>query len=644
MPSREYAVDGDEGFIGLNSRDNPVNLGKNFVSKAQNIRMDRGVATVRKGAERLTAGALVGQTIYGTCTYTQADGTELIVLVVSDGLYTYNPDTEAVSIKVNFPSGETITAADEVELYQAQGIGYVYILRGFDKSVLRWNGSTTVDIPDTHTHHNYQPSRHAIYYGNRHIVQIDRNTIQVSHYLQDNHWSALDVFTINDGSSDTLVAICPWTLNEFVIFMRNSIFYAAAGVGANAAGDPAHENDSYIKSLASDIGCVAKGSIVQAGGGILFLSDNGVYILNPAGAGNGAGNTPEGMRLLTIAEPLSAPISDVIERINFNAVEKAVATYWENRYYLAVPLDESEVNNAVLVYNFINKAWESVDTYPADVSIENDKTADGADIIPVPPDDEFYYILIQKYGAPFHGLSRGDYVNCEFGLSNGYVVPSGTYKVTERLDKPFTSISFTIEVPRSAFPVDPYAVTGWLFGAFIPCTFAKAGTLSFMDFVIAKKGKRRRMFMVNDQQGVFLLEELEYDEFGLANGTPVLPFFIPTELNPLSFTPIHIDAQLVTRAYSFQTNREKRFSSIQVDAEFPAGGAVDIEAITVNPDSNTLLNTYGSARDEDATLRLPVRKSGYYAQINLTSKNLRPSIRSVTVEAIIPGHMTQTTK
>jgi pimeloyl-ACP methyl ester carboxylesterase len=24
MPSREYAVDGDEGFIGLNSRDNPV--------------------------------------------------------------------------------------------------------------------------------------------------------------------------------------------------------------------------------------------------------------------------------------------------------------------------------------------------------------------------------------------------------------------------------------------------------------------------------------------------------------------------------------------------------------------------------------------------------------------------------------------
>jgi hypothetical protein len=452
------------------------------------------------------------------------------------------------------------------------------------------------------------------------------------------------VFTINDGSSDTLVAITPWTLNEFVIFMRNSIFYAAAGVGANASGDAVTEDNSYIKSLASDIGCIAKGSIVQAGGGILFLSDNGVYMLNPAGAGNGSANTPEGMRLLTIAEPLSAPISDVIDRINFNAVGNAVATYFENRYYLAVPLDDSEVNNAVLVYNFINKAWESVDTYPVNASIENDKVPDDAGLLFLPPDNEFHYIVVQKYAAPLHGLARGDYVNCTFGLSNGYVVPSGTYKVTERLDRTFNTSVFTIEVPRSAFPVDPWTGSSWLFGATIPCTFAKAGTLSFMDFVVAKKGKRRRLFMINDQQGVFLLEELNYDEFGLANGSPFVPFFIPTELRPLSFTPIQIDAELITRAYSFQTSREKRFSSLQVDASFTAGANLQTTFITVNPDFNTVINTYGSAADEDATLRLPVRKSGYYSQVKFNSLNLYPSIRSVTVEAIVPGHMTQTRK
>ena len=638
MPSREYAVDGDEGFIGLNSRDNPVNLGKNFVSKAQNIRMDRGVATVRKGAERLTAGALVGQTIYGTCAFTTTTGSELIVLVVADGLYTYNPDTEAISIKVNFPAGQTITGTDEVELYQAQGIGYVYILRGEGKSVLRWDGNTTIVVPGAGTHHNYPNSRHAIYYGNRHIVQTDRNTIQVSHYLEDNHWSALDVFTINDGSNDSIVAITPWTLNEFVIFMRNSIFYAAAGVGANALNDPATEDNSYIKSLASDIGCVAKGSIVQAGGGILFLSDNGVYILNPAGAGNGAGNTPEGMRLLTIAEPLSAPISDVIARINFNAVEKAVATYWENRYYLAVPLDDSEANNAVLVYNFINKAWESVDTYPVNASIENDKAATTS----TASYSSGAFINVQINTATPHGMSIGDKVNINFtssfatplGLDKRY--PNGTYTVEASF---FSTVVFYIKVPYT----DDLAMPGgFYYGS--NCRIAKAGTLAFMDFVVAKKGKRRRMFMVNDKQGVFLLEELEWDEFGLANGTPTIPFFLPAVLNPLAFTPINIEGELLTRAYSFQTNREKRFSSFQVDAALPAAGAFDIFFETVNPDTSTNITTYGSPVEEDFTLRVPARKTGYYSQLRFNTKNLRPSIRSVTVEAIIPGHMTQTTK
>jgi hypothetical protein len=259
-----------------------------------------------------------------------------------------------------------------------------------------------------------------------------------------------------------------------------------------------------------------------------------VYILNPAGAGNGAGNTPEGMRLLTIAEPLSAPISDVIARINFNAVDKAIATYWENRYYLAVPLDNSTVNNAILVYNFLNKAWESVDTYNPSQSIE--------------------------------------------------------------------------------------------------------------DFVVAKKGNRRRMFMVDRVQGLYLLEELNWDEYDNSIGSPELPFYLPATLSALAFQPVEIDAELITRAYSFQTNREKRFSSVQVDAELPAGGAMNVTAITVNPDTNTLLSSYGSPTNEDVTLRFPVRKSGYYAQIKLESQNLRPSFRSVTVEAIIPGHMTQTTK
>jgi hypothetical protein len=537
MPVREYAVDGDQGFIGLNSRDNPVNLGKNFVSKSVNFRFDRGVANLRKGAERLTV--ISGVTIYGSCSYTTAAGVEMIVLVVSDGLYTYTPDTDALSIKVGFPIGETITSSDEVDVYQAQASGYVYILRGFSKTVLRWNGSYgagNILAPGGSAHHNYPNSRHAIYYGNRHIVQTDSNTFQVSHYLEDDNWSSLDMFSINDGGNDRLVALSPWTLNEFVVFMRNSVFYASVGAGAVASGDPAQMNDSYVKSLATDIGCIAKDSVVQAGGGILFLSDNGVYFLNPAGASAGQGNTPEGMRLLTLSEPLSAPISDVIERINYNYVSKAVAVYWENRYYLAVPLDSSTTNNAILVYNFINKAWESVDSYPAGVDI--------------------------------------------------------------------------------------------------------------LNFAVAKKGSRRRLFAVDKDLGVYLMEELDYDEYGTVAGLPILPFYLPSSpiTGTTSFDPIDIQGELVTRAYSFDTNREKRFSSIQTDVYIPSSGAINVQFITSNPDVTTNLITKAANGDEDFILRVPTRKTAYYAQVKFLTTSKRPSVRSVTIEAVMPGHNTQTTQ
>ena len=46
-----------------------------------------------------------------------------------------------------------------------------------------------------------------------------------------------------------------------------------------------------------------------------------------------------------------------------------VGVYFNNRYYLAVPLDtvkgrgDAAGNNSVLVYNMLNKGWESVDTF-----------------------------------------------------------------------------------------------------------------------------------------------------------------------------------------------------------------------------------------------------------------------------------------
>jgi len=63
-------------------------------------------------------------------------------------------------------------------------------------------------------------------------------------------------------------------------------------------------------------------------------------------------------------KPLSEPIDDIVQTINPNAVSASNAIYFNNRLYLAVPTNGSTTCNTLLIYNLLNEAWESVDTYP----------------------------------------------------------------------------------------------------------------------------------------------------------------------------------------------------------------------------------------------------------------------------------------
>ncbi len=151
-------------------------------------------------------------------------------------------------------------------------------------------------------------------------------------------------FRITAGTADYVVALEPFAEDNLLAFNRNSI-HLLSGVSGSIA-------DVSVRLITSEVGCVARKSIVQVGNQVLFLSDNGVYSANFGDLYNlrGAG------------VPLSEPIQATINRINRDYAYKAVGAYYNNRYYLAVPLDSSTTNNTILVYNFLNQGWESVDT------------------------------------------------------------------------------------------------------------------------------------------------------------------------------------------------------------------------------------------------------------------------------------------
>jgi hypothetical protein len=145
-------------------------------------------------------------------------------------------------------------------------------------------------------------------------------------------------YRFNAGTADFVVGLHSFAEDRLLVFNRNSIHLVENTTNLQGAS---------TRLLTNEVGCVARKSIVQVGNQVIFLSDNGIY---------GTQFLDE-YNLRGTETPLSEPINETIQRINKSAWENSVATYFDNRYFIAVPLDDSTSNNAILVYNFLNKQW-----------------------------------------------------------------------------------------------------------------------------------------------------------------------------------------------------------------------------------------------------------------------------------------------
>ena len=167
-------------------------------------------------------------------------------------------------------------------------------------------------------------------------------------------------FRITGGTTDYLVAMQGFYDDSLVVLNRNSLHLISGTAGSLS--------DTKVTQLTTEVGCLAKKSVVMKGNAMFFLSDDGVYAVEFLNDYN----------LRGADEPISKNIQPYIDRINKNLASEAVGVLFNNRYYLAVALDSSAGannaigNNTILVFNFLNKAWESIDTFGAgDFIIKN---------------------------------------------------------------------------------------------------------------------------------------------------------------------------------------------------------------------------------------------------------------------------------
>ena len=303
--------------------------------------------------------------IYGASNFETPNGIEHLIIATSQGIFVTSPDSASEEVKVNgFLYGNasypTITNSNKVRFVQC--FNNLVMFRGEDFSplVLKENildgfqSITQEETPEADENDDdgteqIPNSSTGLFFGNRLVVPFGRDEVAVSDYLNYTRYQPVrSAFRVNTGSSDKLVSVFKFDPNTLLVFKESSIYSVR-----NVYGDLA---DAQLDSLTSEYGCASERSIVSAGSDVIFLSDQrGVVSLRQSVAGE----------TQSVDVPLSQPIQPIIDRIDWTKASDAVGAYSNNRYYLAVPLRDVNTsasgNNAILVYDFLTKAWSGID-------------------------------------------------------------------------------------------------------------------------------------------------------------------------------------------------------------------------------------------------------------------------------------------
>jgi len=204
------------------------------------------------------------------------------------------------------------------------------------------------------------PSDFAFYFQNRIVCKFKDTQLGVSDILSPVIDFELNNFIINQGGNDAIVGVLPWVENQFLVIMQKSIYVAFVEPSTYVIGASPGVNSS-ITVVTTQVGCLARKSIASAGQFVFFLSGKGVHVITPQLDLKLVGNTL----------PLSEPIDDFFDNLNYAAASSAVSSYYDNRFFMALPINGATRPNAIIVYNTLNQQWECIDTYPTGLYVDD---------------------------------------------------------------------------------------------------------------------------------------------------------------------------------------------------------------------------------------------------------------------------------
>lgn len=150
-------------------------------------------------------------------------------------------------------------------------------------------------------------------------------------------------FRFNDGADDDIVDLAPFGRTAMAVFKQKSV-----RIVDNLVPDAAGDYTAAVSDLiTSTHGLVARGAWVGVGRDLFYVSTRGVTSLQ----------LTEENKVKGVDLPLSAPLSATWARVNWNLRDQIRIGYWDNKLYVALPLDDGRVvdttNLATGTYNVV---------------------------------------------------------------------------------------------------------------------------------------------------------------------------------------------------------------------------------------------------------------------------------------------------
>lgn len=326
-------ADGNVNFGGgMDGQIDPTMIEPNGCAEMKNMAMNRfGVITTRKGTVEVGTSP-AGSRINGLSELDTAT-VEHLVACFAGAFYKY--ESSAWTLLAGF----TANATAQVEMQQ--GVNVLYITDGVN-NMRSWDGTTFTDLGTTSP--NPPLAKYIVWHTNRLFaagVTTANDTVYVSNIPDGTVWNyTTQAFRVGAGEGDAITSIGKWVGFKLVVFKNNSFYIVDADPSVSVANWGIEIGSPFI-------GCVAHRSVVQVGNDLYFLSRDGVrsIIRTTTAAIN------------EVSLPLSWPMQNIIDQINWANASKACATYFDNKYILSVPITPATDNNYCIVYDTRAQRW-----------------------------------------------------------------------------------------------------------------------------------------------------------------------------------------------------------------------------------------------------------------------------------------------